>query len=52
MYPLNGASNIPVENGRDGMAEAMATRLNETMRLKRSTALRAELGERSSERLP
>jgi putative transposase len=40
-----------VEHGLEGMAEAMATMLNEAMKIERSTALRAEPGERSSARL-
>ena len=39
------------ENGLDGMAEAMATMLNEAMKIERATALRAELGERSLDRV-
>ena len=48
---LDGVLNMLVENGLDGMAEAMATMLNEAMKIERSTALRAEPGERSCERL-
>jgi len=48
---LDGVLNMLVENGLDGMAEAMATMMNEAMKIERSTALRAEPGERSSERL-
>jgi len=39
------------EQGLDGMAEAMATLLNEAMKVERSTALRAKPGERCSDRL-
>ena len=39
------------ENGLDGMAEAMATKLNEAMKIERAPALRAEPGERSLDRV-
>ena len=39
------------ENGLEGMADAMATMLNEAMKIERSSALRAEPGERSTERV-
>lgn len=40
-----------VEHGLEGMADAMATMLNEAMKIERSTALRAEPGEQSPEQL-
>lgn len=43
--------DLLAENGLEGMAEAMATMLNEAMKIERSTALRAEPGERSLDRL-
>jgi len=48
---MHGVLDMLVENGLEGMAEAMATMLNEAMKLERSIALRAEPGERSPERL-
>lgn len=48
---LDEVLNMLVENGLEGMADAMATMLNEAMKIERSTALRAEPGERSPERL-
>jgi len=48
---MHGVLDMLVEQGLEGMAEAMATMLNEAMRIERSTALRAEPGERSSERV-
>lgn len=48
---MHGILDMLVENGLEGMADAMATMLNEAMKLERSTALRAEPGERSPERL-
>ena len=43
--------DLLAENGLEAMASAMATMLNEAMKIERSTALRAEPGERSAERL-
>jgi putative transposase len=48
---MHGVLDMLVEHGLEGMAEAMAIMLNEAMKIERSTALRAEPGERSSERL-
>lgn len=48
---MNGVLDMLVEHGLEGMAEAMATMLNEAMKIERSTALRAEPGERSLERV-
>ena len=39
-----------VANGLEGMADAMATMLNEAMKIERSAALRAEPGEHCAER--
>jgi putative transposase len=48
---MHGVLDMLVEQGLEGMADAMATMLNEAMKIERSTALRAEPGERSPERL-
>ena len=48
---MHGVLDMLVENGLEGMADAMATMLNEAMKIERSSALRAEPGERSPERL-
>ena len=48
---MHGVLDMLIENGLEGMAEAMATMLNEAMRIERSSALRAEPGERSPGRL-
>ena len=48
---MHGVLDMLVEQGIEGMAEAMATMLNEAMKIERSTALRAKPGERSSDRL-
>lgn len=48
---LDGVLDILIENGLEGMAEAMATMLNEAMKIERSSALRAEPGERCEERI-
>jgi putative transposase len=48
---MHGVLGMLVEQGLEGMADAMATMLNEAMKIERSTALRAEPGERSPERL-
>jgi transposase-like protein len=47
---LDGVLEMLVENGLEGMADAMATMLNEAMKIERSAALRAEPGERCAER--
>jgi hypothetical protein len=48
---MHGVLDMLVEHGLEGMAEAMATMLNEAMKIERSAALRAEHGERSSQRV-
>ena len=48
---MNGVLDMLVDQGLECMADAMATMLNEAMKIERSTALRAEPGERSPERL-
>lgn len=48
---MHGVLDMLVENGLEGMADAMATMLNEAMKIERSAALRAEPGERSLDRL-
>jgi len=41
---MHGVLDMLVENGLEGMADAMATMLNEAMKIERSSALRAEPG--------
>lgn len=48
---VSGVLDLLVENGLESMAEAMATLLNEAMKIERSSVLRAEPGERSTERV-
>lgn len=48
---MHGVLDMLVEQGLEGMVAAMATMLNEAMRIERSSALRTEPGERSSERV-
>jgi putative transposase len=48
---MHGVLDMLVENGLEGMADAMATMLNEAMKIERSTVLRAEPGERSADRI-
>ena len=48
---MHGVLDMLAENGLEGMADAMETMLNEAMKIERSSALRAEPGERSTERV-
>ncbi len=47
---LHGVLDLLVEQGLEGMADAMATMLNEAMKIERSAVLGAEPGERSEDR--
>ncbi len=44
---MHGVLDMLVEQGLEGVADAMATMLNEVMKIERSAALGAEPGERS-----
>ena len=47
---MHGVLDLLVEQGLEGMADAMATMLNEAMKIERTTVLGAEPGERSDKR--
>ncbi len=47
---LDSVLEVLIESGLDGMADAMATLMNEAMKIERSRFLGAEPHERSSER--